>query len=338
MAVKCVYSIVLSMLLACVFPFVVQAASINDLRTYTIKGESYVPLKKLASFYGYKMKEKGEKTIELSSKWSAWTFTKKSRKAHFNGVDIWLHAPIRKVKRHWCITRADARVLVDPLVRKEGYLGRKGYKVVVLDPGHGGKDKGARSKRRHVEEKRAVLDIAKRVRKQLVNEGYKVYMTRDNDRYLSLDERCKKAARYKGDIFVSIHLNSSSSSTSKGIETYSITTRGYASTAGGGTQKSHNIKHPGNAYDHTSHVLAYYVQKALLKKTRTEDRGVRKARFYVLKNAPSTAVLVECGFISNPVEEDKIIDAKYRETVAQGITDGICGYFEAVKRAQVVGK
>jgi len=206
--------------------------------------------------------------------------------------------------------------------------------VVVLDPGHGGKDRGARG-RRGVEEKRVVLDVAKRTRVHLANAGLKVYLTRDGDRSLTLDERCRKAARWGGDLFVSIHLNSSTTAGATGVETYALTAPGYSPTNGKPNKRSTKTHHPGHRFAEGNTILSYHLHKNLLDRTGSSDRGLRRAGFYVLKNAPCPATLIEMGFVSNKAEEERILKADYRENLAQAVTRGILDYVDAVKRARL---
>ena len=83
-------------------------------------------------------------------------------------------------------------------------------------------------------------------------------------------------------------------------------------------------------------MLGYYIQKAILEKAGGEDRGLRRARFVVLKEAPCPAALVECGFVSNRAEENRLLTPAHREALALGIAKGILDYLAAVKRAHVV--
>jgi N-acetylmuramoyl-L-alanine amidase len=259
------------------------------------------------------------------------------REAAFSGIGVWLNAPTKRVNGRWAVAEVDVRKVIDPLFRPSAYLGARTYRTVVLDPGHGGSDRGARG-RRGVEEKRAVLDIAKRVRLHLVNEGFKVFLTRDGDRFIELEERTKLAAARGADIFVSIHLNAAPSFRPKGIETFVLTPAGYASTAASSSSRRGLGALAPNRFDHSNTLLGYYIQRGVVERTGSEDRGLRRARFLVLKTAPCPAALVECGFLSNPYEEELLLSSDYRERIAQGIARGILDYANAIKRAQPAPK
>ena len=312
------------------------AASINDLRSTPVGGARYVTLKDAASFYGLSLSIPFGRTIYLRSKWNTFEFDIDSRQCRFNGTEVWLNAPVLKVKGRWSISEVDVRKVIDPLLRPYSYLGGRRFKTVVLDPGHGGLDRGARG-RGGMEEKRAVLDIAKRVRVILANEGLRVFITRETDRFIELNDRSVKASQVGADIFVSIHLNAAVSSKPRGVETYVTSVPGYPSTSAAAGTRASSEAFSANRFDHSSAILGYYVQKALAQKTGADDRGLRRARFMVLKNAPCPSVLVEGGFLSNAGEERKLLSSDYRENVARGIAKGILDYVNAIKKAQVAG-
>jgi N-acetylmuramoyl-L-alanine amidase len=251
----------------------------------------------------------------------------------YNGMQLWLHMPLRKIRYRWSMTKKDMACVIDPLLRPNLHLRGRGRRVVVLDPGHGGRDRGARGWRA-VEEKRVVLDVARRARVHLANEGLKVYLTRDGDRSLSLEERCRKAARWGADIFVSIHMNSSKTAGATGIETYVLAAPEYQSTNAARPERGHPMVYPGHTYEEANAILGYFVQRGLLDKLKGSDRGLRRAKFIVLKNAPCPAALAECGFVSNKREAEKMLSRHYRESIALGIVKGVLDYVEAVKRAE----
>ena len=170
--------------------------------------------------------------------------------------------------------------------------------VVVLDPGHGGKDNGARWY--GVSEKTLNLDVAKRVEVLLKKRGIPVVMTRRTDTYVSLDYRAKIANRHAGAIFVSIHFNAHSNRSIKGIETFYISSKGRK--------------------------LAQSMQKRLASRINTNDRGSKKHHYAVLTKTRGVAALVECGFISNHWENRRCATSWFRDILAQEIASGIAAY------------
>jgi N-acetylmuramoyl-L-alanine amidase len=302
----------------------------NDLRVLWHEDRNYVALKSLASAYGSELSVAPSGVITIENKWNQLVFRRDSRELLVNNTLVWMHEPVISVRGRWVIRQADAQVVIDPLLRPERYLAGLNYRVVVLDAGHGGQDNGTRGPRLVVE-KKLVLDIARRVRTHLSNAGLKVYMTREGDRFVELDERCRKAQRWGGHVFVSIHLNSAGSADANGVETYALASTGLSSTGGGEAAEAL----PGNSFEAGNSALAFQVHKALCVKAGAVDRGVKRARFLVLRNAPCPAALVECGFLSNKAEEEKLLTEDYRERVAEGIARGIVNYANLIRRAKL---
>jgi N-acetylmuramoyl-L-alanine amidase len=173
-----------------------------------------------------------------------------------------------------------------------GGVGRFG--TVVLDAGHGGIDKGARGIDGSLEKKYA-LDTAKRVERGLKRNGYRVIMTRRGDYFVPLPTRVAVSNRQRGAVFVSIHYNWARRSGAYGTETFHYSSRSYP--------------------------LAANIQRELSR--LSNNRGVKRARFHVLRNNARPAVLVEGGFLSNPSEARKIRSPFYRQRLADAIVRGI---------------
>jgi hypothetical protein len=162
--------------------------------------------------------------------------------------------------------------------------------------------------------------------------GVRVVLTRDADRFWELEDRPYLAARGGGDVFVSVHLNAAATRTVQGIETFVTAAENHPPTAGTGIGKFPAV--PNNQFNHSNHVLGNQLQRALVGITRAEDRGLKHARFVVLRNSAMPAALVECGFLSNVQEAQKLATPSYRESVALGIAQGILNYFALVNRAK----
>jgi N-acetylmuramoyl-L-alanine amidase len=173
-------------------------------------------------------------------------------------------------------------------------------KTVVIDPGHGGNDYGAI--RNNVNEKDINLDISKRVREILKKQGYSVYMTRENDIFVSLDDRVVFAQKRAPDIFVSIHVNSSVKPEITGIETH--------------------------YYHQESYTLAQKVHASLASSIKSPNRGLFKSKFYVINHTTMPAILVEIGFISNDAERAALTSPARKEATAKAIAEGVINYFK----------
>jgi len=172
------------------------------------------------------------------------------------------------------------------------------FRTVVIDAGHGGHDNGGQWGR--VYEKHLALDTAYRLESKLKSLGYQTVMTRRSDYFISLPQRVSTANRYRNAIFVSIHYNYTWKQHVSGLETFYH----------GAESKS----------------LAQFVQRGIVSRTRTVDRSAKYARFYVIRNCKVPSILVEGGFVSNEAERNRMKSAWFRESIAQGIVDGIQRY------------
>jgi N-acetylmuramoyl-L-alanine amidase len=177
-----------------------------------------------------------------------------------------------------------------------GFPGSGYFDTVVLDAGHGGHDSGGRAvSGRH--EKHLALDTSKRVAKILRQAGFRVIEVRRSDYFVSLDKRVAIANRSRNAIFVSIHYNWAKRKQAAGIETFYLTPK--------------------------SSRLAANIHRETLKAYRTENRGLKKRGFYVLKNNKRPAVLLELGFLSNAGENRILQNASTRQRLAEAIARGI---------------
>jgi N-acetylmuramoyl-L-alanine amidase len=202
---------------------------------------------------------------------------------------------------------------------------------VVLDPGHGGHDNGAAS--RFGFEKDFALDVALQARKLLEEKGYKVVMTRSADIFIPLHDRAAVANHLPDSIFVSIHFNSATSnSDARGFEIYSCAPRGASSTNDGSFSARDLREEPGNASDVESTVLSGTIFHSLLGHLPMPDRGIKHARFAVLRLCSQPAVLIECGFVSNPSDSSLIATRAWRAQLADSIVTGIDNYKELAEQ------
>ena len=213
--------------------------------------------------------------------------------------------------------------------------------VVVLDAGHGGHDPGTVSSWAH--EKEIVLDVTTRLGELLRAEGIEVILTRDGDRFLTLQERSTFATTERN-VFVSIHANSAPSSSAAGIETWvfgrpldpSQIDRAIRENGGGEVgeqltaEAAQSADIAGDILRETqlnySLGLANLVQDRLIAATGATDRGVRQNLFYVIRNSRIPAVLVELGFVSHPEEGRKLMRDEYRAALAEALAEGILDF------------
>ena len=289
-------------------------------------GQRYVYVRDVAAFYGMKLRIMRKSSV-LYSKYSKLIFTYNKRESMINGVKVHLNfAPFLDGWNAF-ISEKDFFDIVEPVLRYNS-LKKQRVKVIMIDPGHGGKDSGAVG--RLFKEKRLVLDIAQRLKFYLSRMGYRVIITRGSDYFLTLAQRSKLCLRNRADLFISIHCNSAATgSGAAGIETYCLTPSGAAST----TESKPMIHHsPGNKFSKNNFKLAYEVQKKLIQQTGAVDRGVKHARFYVLKEATCPAILIETGFLSNRKEERRLGLVSYQDRIARAIVAGIRKYHRDVHK------
>ncbi|MEK4424104.1 N-acetylmuramoyl-L-alanine amidase [Solibacillus sp. FSL K6-1523] len=178
-------------------------------------------------------------------------------------------------------------------------------RVIIIDPGHGGKDPGTMSGQ--AVEKSIVFKVSQLVKQKLEADGANVKMTRTGDTYPTLDERHKFATNQYGEMFVSIHANSATNASAKGTETY------YSVTS--------------NENEKEDVVLATNINNEIVKNVGTSNRGVKRADFVVIKNLKIPAVLLELGFVSNAEDRAKLLSDQYIESFAQSIYNGIVEYY-----------
>lgn len=309
-----------------------SAPAWSAVRTLTYKGSTWVPLSNIAAYYGMEVSQPSKDRIRLRNRWHTLEFETDDRRCEVNGTLLWLNNPVRRTGWQWSLKEPDFSKTVEPAIRPYAFLKNAGCRVIVLDPGHGGRDRGAVSPRR-IYEKLLTKNIANRVRKRLESRGFTVYLTREDDVFLSLSERCEIAARRNADIFVSLHADSASAS-ADGAGTFVLSLPGQYSTHGYGQGTPSTTKHPGNRHDLANQALGTRIQQHLIQATGQTDRGVKRARFQVLREAPCPAALVEMAFITNPKEERFVLSESGQDKLARGIADGIAAYCSDVKRAQ----
>ncbi len=244
-------------------------------------------------------------------------FNRNARRMSCNGIRVELLNSMSFEGNLPWISTLDWFKTLRPLLYP-GTVPKHHVRRIMIDMGHGGNDSGARGA--ISQEKAITLKTGQQVARILRARGYQVDMTRTSDIQIPLDRIGPMQQRTNGDLFVSIHVNSAADKKVTGIETYCLTPAGAASSNGG---KISQTIHDGNRNDPANFLLAWHIQNALLRRTGAIDRGIKRARFAVLKNIHAPGVLVEIGFISNQAEERKLNDPEYINKIALGIVEGI---------------
>jgi N-acetylmuramoyl-L-alanine amidase len=217
-----------------------------------------------------------------------------------------------------------------------------GKKTIIIDPGHGGRDVGAIGK--GIYEKTITLQISKRLRKELQKRGYRVFMTRTYDKYMSLKDRTEYANARDGDMFISIHANAAPKGKPKqnyqGVEVFHLSLKN------SDRERKRRAYYKGKYYYSvatykrmtsswkmaTSRTLAKKIRSQILKKVRRRytlnDKGIRRSDFWVLLASTMPAVLIETGYLTHDKELVKLRSQRYQERFSSGIADGVDAYFK----------
>jgi N-acetylmuramoyl-L-alanine amidase len=248
-----------------------------------------------------------------------------SQIAHWAGIELRLGFAPQWIDRQPYLHALDLKKTLQPLLAGVPLTCSNSKPVLVLDPGHGGEDAGARSVLGHDWEKQFTLDWARRVQLLLATNGWQVFLTRDNDCELSLSNRVAFAQLHRADLFLSLHFNSAPADPAQaGLETYCLTPAGMPSSITRGYDDDPALVFPNNAYDTQNLLLALRLHQTLLQANGNLDRGVRRARFLsVLRTQQRPAVLVEGGYLSNRREARLIADPAYRQKLAEAVARGL---------------
>lgn len=295
----------------------------------------YHSASRLATLLGMKAESRtpGEKLeITLSGQGSSIVLKESQRSCTINGIVV--HFSKAVIKRHGTlyISDNDYHKTIKPLLLPQQLAPPKGSLRIVLDPGHGGKDNGAENNALKLKEKNLTLSLAKTLKPILEKRGYKVFLTREKDDFIELADRPKKSNALKADLFISLHFNASPTASVRGVETFILVPAGQVATSGASYKD--NAKQPGNDWDEWNMLLGYYVQKQMAEKLGSPDRGLKRARFAVLRDLNCPGVLVEGGFVSNASEGATIGSSAHRQKLATCIADAVDAYARTMKRVQ----
>jgi N-acetylmuramoyl-L-alanine amidase len=295
-----------------------------------INGHSYTPLADWARGNGFSGFTRGRgNEIVMTNRAARLVFDVDSASVEINGVDVRLSFPVANAKGVPLIAQFDLDRTVRLLLFPSRYLEPKKITTICLDPGHGGRDTGNRVGGGFFghNEKTYTLALALELRDQLKQLGFNVVLTRSTDTYVELPVRPEIANRQHADLFVSLHFNATQTGKKEveGPETYCITPAGAASSNAQGEAGDYGAT-PANHWENQSLLLAYRMEKALVQNLGVVDRGVRRARFAVLRDAAMPAILIEGGYMTHPGEGKKIFDAAYRKQMAAAMVKGLLAY------------
>src|SRR5205814_9559648 len=277
-----------------------------------VSGYEYLTLENISRFYGLPagIVAQGEK-MRFETVKNPLEFVSGSREAMINGARSWLCFPLIEQEGKYLVSRTDVAKTIEPVVRPQRVSNVGNVQTVVLDPGHGGYDKGQVS--HYGNEKDFALDVARKLRPLLQAKGLRVIMTREGDYFVPLEVRAKIANAARNSIFVSIHFNATSDNpNATGFEIFSFTPRGAPSTSDTVLTSSSFNMQPGSAVDAQSMALSACIYHSVLGHIPEYDRGIKRARFAVLRLTKVAAVLIEGGFLTEGGESKLISNKDWR--------------------------
>jgi N-acetylmuramoyl-L-alanine amidase len=298
----------------------------DDWHIIKVSGHDYLTVENISKFYGLPagVVARGEK-MRFDTVKDPLEFVSGSREAMINGARSWLCFPLLEQDGKYLVSRTDIAKTIEPLVRPHRVSNVGNVQTVVLDPGHGGYDKGQVS--RYGNEKDFALDVARKLRPLLQAKGLRVVMTREGDYFVPLEVRAKIANAARNAIFVSIHFNATSDNPdATGFEIFSFTPRGAPSTSDTAPTLSSFNMQPGGEVDAQSMALSACIYHSLIGHIPEYDRGIKRARFAVLRLTKVPAVLIEGGFLTERGECKLIANKDWRAKLAGAIGMGIENY------------
>lgn len=331
--------------------------------TRTFESAQYVPLVRLCQVYGVDCKWDSFIRTAVLTKNGKIVLRAGSDRILVNGNEKKLGAPVILTNGVVYVPTAFIRnnlgiIIETPSVaEKVPYMpeavapGKYSIRTIMLDPGHGGNDPGAIGRRLHLKEKDLTLTIARKLRDILEGRGIKVIMTRDSDVFIPLSKRVSMANSSNADLFVSIHINASRSRLMSGFECYYLSEATDDNSRATEAFENASMKSDeGTVLEHSkgldktlwdikltenrreSAELASDICGAVENSLVARNRGVKTARFFVLKRTRIPSVLVETGYISNKFEELKFKDSAYVNRITEVIAKGILYYKDKYER------
>lgn len=312
--------------------------------TTALRGGEFIDIRDIAKRFGLKaewVRSKPAMTMG-DKKGVRFTFEEKQRDFYFDGLRIFLgEAPIQEKDTLW-LSKLDVIKTVAPLFRPADHaalLPATLPKVIVLDPGHGGIDPGTENAKLRLNEKTLALDVSMRLKRILEARGWRVLLTRTDDRELSkskvvdLQMRSDFANKQKADLFLSIHFNAADEAV-RGVEVYSLPAQFMLSS--GSTKEDDRTKqsYPNNRFDYANLLLGSELHRAMIGSLKASDRGYKRARWGMLLQAECPAALVECAYLSNDAEARRAATPEYRQQIAEALATGLQNYSATLQTLQ----
>ncbi len=294
-----------------------------------IGGRDYVTAEGIKEFYRFDKLERQGNAVTLENRAVVMKLTVGHQDCYMNGVKFVFSYKVEGQGAKVLVSRIDLAKLVDPVLRPNYIPNAGSFRTIILDAGHGGKDPGATNP--YGTEANYNLLLAGKLKPLLEQRGFKVILTRNSNRFLTLQERVDFANRISEDaIFISLHFNAGGRH-ARGIETFTLSPQGVAHYGRGLRADDFRLR-TGNEHDSANIALATAVHGSVLRRlgTNTFDRGIKRARYSVLTGIRHPAILLEGGFMSHPYEARLIGNPAYQNALARGVADAVLKYRVAV--------
>ncbi|MEZ5276611.1 MAG: N-acetylmuramoyl-L-alanine amidase [Opitutaceae bacterium] len=243
------------------------------------------------------------------------------RECIINGLRVFLGEPPLAEGGHLTFARSDVERQLLPILGGGGIEVPGPIRTIAVDAGHGGTDSGTKNAALGLQEKDLTLDVARRLEAALRHRGFAVIMTRTDDSYVPLKERPQRANG--ADLFLSIHFNATGNAAVSGTETYVLSKAGQASTGSELPYDGDEPAQPGNRWDGANAAFGFEVQRRLVRAFGTVDRGLKQARFVVLRDLSCPGILVESAFLTHPGEASRVSSPEFRAELAQMLAESV---------------
>lgn len=313
--------------------------ALGEWKTTQINEMSFVALDEFAASFSMEPAKRRKEPREIGFAGESHQLVVKTgtREVIVDGVRHWLSFPVETKGGQAFVSLMDINATLIPAMNPLTVKQIGAVNTVVFDPGHGGHDHGGRSANGY--EKDYTLDLVKRARRILEAKKVKVVQSRLSDAFVGLSERPEMIENYENPIFISVHFNSAEwRPSATGIEVYAMPPLGFPISGKAPDPILDRQKCAGNAFEPASFVLANTMHHTLLGKTGGFDRGVKRARYAVLRHAKAPSILIECAFLTNVQEAKNIHSSRWREMFAQSIADGILSYMNLANRRVLPAK
>ena len=289
------------------------------------KGRAWVPVEQVASYYDMPAPKVSGSEITLENKLFRVEMTRGERRVKLNGWTFYFSFSVAAREGKTIVSVFDVRNVLDPIMRPNDRRDPALLKTIIIDPSGGGKESGIKSP--YIAEKDLTLDVAKQLGEKLTAAGFKTVLTRNDDSYVTTEQRRKITdAVTEEAIYISLRA-SSSSGNARGFETSTLPPAGTPATS-----ESDDVSKPdlrlfaGNINDRESLALSIVCQSSAVTNLKTLDLGIKRHRFGELRDINLPAIVCRLGFLSHREEAQKLGTPEYRATIAQSLFEGIQRY------------